>query len=497
MGVLQYIYGPAKSSPDHHKQIDTVKAEGAESPVAAGPEPTSHSVASDGHSAPTNHVAALPSPTTATSIEATKADVASTAPPKAERGFSFRALAFLSNRPEVKPALSTVQDTSSSSATDGLNKRQKKLSSSDKQAQASALVVRTLIVGPLTAPSSSPSGQIAFAKLDLNKVKAQLVDPKTARKLIAQLRALPTSGSDESRPAGPIHAVCLDTTDIEADEKHFSRLVQTQGEYNRLAAVEIPSVATASIAKITSMFKDMHIVNLVGTPDFGLGQPGDGSGILSGAVPTAETVINGIQMLTPQLMALGYATGKAVLPDHTGVYPPTDRMSVLTYWWGLELVLPEASMKYLGQTESITHTIINFLTVLSALDSGVREILPFVRYIGQYVDFEFGSIQKQDKGRGVVCAATWIMPTAMVPRPWDFADPPPKPAPAPAASTDPAAPVSGLPRPSQTTEASSRPSEALSDASSPMTPVASLPPVLPEVVVSSPNGTSTSNLLGM
>jgi hypothetical protein len=53
--------------------------------------------------------------------------------------------------------------------------------------------------------------------------------------------------------------------------------------------------------------------------------------------------------ITPQLMALGYATGKACLPDHTGacmrsllntalshifsltgVYPPTDRISVLT-----------------------------------------------------------------------------------------------------------------------------------------------------------------------
>lgn len=52
---------------------------------------------------------------------------------------------------------------------------------------------------------------------------------------------------------------------------------------------------------------------------------------------------------------------------------------------------------------------INFLTVLATLDSGVREILPFVRYIGQFVDFEFGAIQKQDRGQGVVCAATWYV----------------------------------------------------------------------------------------
>lgn len=54
------------------------------------------------------------------------------------------------------------------------------------------------------------------------------------------------------------------------------------------------------------------------------------------------------------------------------------------------------------------------------LNNGVREVLPFVRYIGQFVDFEFSNIQKADHGEGVVCAATWVMPAAMVPRPWDF-----------------------------------------------------------------------------
>jgi hypothetical protein len=52
--------------------------------------------------------------------------------------------------------------------------------------------------------------------------------------------------------------------------------------------------------------------------------------------------------ITPQLLSLGYATGKELMPDHSHVYPPTDRMSVLTYWWGLELVLPEPSIEFLG-----------------------------------------------------------------------------------------------------------------------------------------------------
>ena len=72
---------------------------------------------------------------------------------------------------------------------------------------------------------------------------------------------------------------------------------------------------------------------------------------------------------------------------------------------------------------SIAHTVVNFLTALSVANGGVRELMPFVRYISQYIDGEFNAIREQDKGQGVVCAATWLMPAALVPRPWDF--PPP------------------------------------------------------------------------
>jgi len=156
----------------------------------------------------------------------------------------------------------------------------------------------------------------------------------------------------------------------------------------------------------------------------GLGQAGDESGLLAGALPTAETVMNGIVQITPQLMALGYATGKTIIPDHHGIYPPTDRISILTYWWGMEVLLPTPTLAYLSRAQSISGTVINFLTALGVMYEGVREILPFVRYFSQYIDFEFNAIKAQDRGEGVVCASTWIMPAAIVPRPWDFADPP-------------------------------------------------------------------------
>lgn len=99
-------------------------------------------------------------------------------------------------------------------------------------------------------------------------------------------------------------------------------------------------------------------------------------------------------------------------------------MSILTYWWGLEIAMPEPTMAYLDKAKSISHAAINLLTALSLVTEGVREILPFIRYFSQFLDFEWSAIKQQDRGKGVVCAATWIMPAAMVPRPWDFAKPP-------------------------------------------------------------------------
>lgn len=71
--------------------------------------------------------------------------------------------------------------------------------------------------------------------------------------------------------------------------------------------------------------------------------------------------------------------------------------------------MPEPTMSYLGQAQSISHTVMNFLTALSAINNGVRELLPFVRYISQFMEWEFSAIKAQDKGKGVVCAATWYV----------------------------------------------------------------------------------------
>ncbi|KAF8829251.1 hypothetical protein HHX47_DHR3000452 [Lentinula edodes] len=383
------------------------------------------------------------------------------------RRFSFRPFAVQLHL-EHNDTLSSIQEREKKEqATAALSKRVVKpiSSSSDKRAKQSALLVRGLIVGPT---ASSPKLSSAVAKPQMGKLKSQLMQAKSANKIIAHLRTL-SADSAEPKPTGPIHAVCLAHPDGEEHELHFSKLGTTTPPSVSSFAV----MNSAPLEALSSLFNEMHVIDLVKSPDFGLGQPGDGNGILAGALPTAETVINGIEQITPQLMALGYATGRAVMPDHTGIHPPID------HWWGLEVVLPPPSLVYLANAQSISGSVVNFLTALAVINNGVREILPFVRYISQFIDFEFKAIQAQDMGKGVVCAATWIMPAAMVPRPWDFPPPEPKLVSKPTVPTE----VEALP---PVSPKSSKPDESIPAETSPFSPPAMSLPAKPHATPIAP-----------
>jgi hypothetical protein len=70
----------------------------------------------------------------------------------------------------------------------------------------------------------------------------------------------------------------------------FFNLVSLSGE-REIAVSGLPSMFSVPVNKIAALFNEKHIIDLVNAPDFVLGQPGDGPGILSDALPTAETVI--------------------------------------------------------------------------------------------------------------------------------------------------------------------------------------------------------------
>lgn len=340
-------------------------------------------------------------------------------PPTTQRRFSFRPLTFKfmngqTSEERPKPILSAEEEHKKKlQVSEDRARRIMRISSADKRAKESAIVVRSLIIGPngITLPKPKP-----VSKPKVEKVKSQLLKPKSANRVIAQLRALPTEyvhvEGDPAAvgPAPPIRAVCLKISDEEVDSRHFTN-----------AGV---SVFNASFSQLNEIFDGLELVDLLTAPNLGIGASADEPGLFSGAVPTAKAIIEGMDQVTPQLMALGYATGRVLLPDHSGLHPPTDRISVLTYWWGFEVCLPPPSITYLAGVPSIAHSVINVLTALSVVNEGVREVLPFVRYISTFIDTEYNMIKRQDQGKGVVCAATWLLPAALVPRPWDFSPAP-------------------------------------------------------------------------
>jgi hypothetical protein len=234
---------------------------------------------------------------------------------KEGRRFSFQSIAFKRQAIETT-ILSPIVESNSRQQNAGQAAQKENIPRSTKLASQSALTVRTLIVGPT---SGGPKMTAAVSKPALKKVKLQLLEPKKAVELINQLRKLPPHG-DPSQPGGngPIHAVCLSHPDEEEAALHFEKLAASILTRDITSLFAVPGVIAAPLDKLAEMYKEMHIIDLLTTSDLGLGQPGDGEGLLAGAVPTAETVLHGFEQVTPQLMALGFATGKLVIPDHTG-----------------------------------------------------------------------------------------------------------------------------------------------------------------------------------
>ena len=235
------------------------------------------------------------------------------------RRFSLRSLNFTRKDQEVHNTTLLATQEQEKRENASLHS-DKKASSADKRAKNSALALRSLIVGPTStlATQNTP----ALTMPNLANIKSQLLQPKTANKVIASLKELPACDdplhADKSGAKGPIHAICLAYTDAEADALHFSKLIPP--DEREIAVSGLPNMFSVPVERVAALFNDMHVIDLINAPDLvGLGQPGDGPGLLSGALPTAETVIEGVERITPELMALGFATGKAIMPDHSGI----------------------------------------------------------------------------------------------------------------------------------------------------------------------------------
>lgn len=294
--------------------------------------------------------------------------------------------------------------------------------SAKERAEESAEIVRALIIGPTSIyPALKKSQAVPNVHVQLEKINSQFKNPESANNLIFELRnldlaadasvPLPTvSNQPFGKRRGPIRAVCLDKTEEEAGNHCFAHLKPEATSH-----LFTQSVVTANLDSIASTLGGLGIKDLVAVK-FDLGKPTSSEGILTKALP-AETVMKGVKI---QLTTLGYTTGQTILPDHQGVHPPVDRISLFTYWWGFELVLPPPTLMYLRRAQSISKAAANFLTAIASINGGIQEILPYIRFISQFIESEIIAILNLDQGLGVVCAAVWLLPFALATRPWDF-----------------------------------------------------------------------------
>ncbi|GAA6006070.1 hypothetical protein JCM11491_002019 [Sporobolomyces phaffii] len=204
----------------------------------------------------------------------------------------------------------------------------------------------------------------------VRKLKSDLLKPDKARAIVADLKR-------------------IDVPDDSSPESHASTVT-----------------ATRAFSLSNDIDKPVSIVSLSA-----LSLPTSEGGIAG--IATAKS--GAFEILADVSGALIRKTGK-----RADFVAPSDSVGLFLYWWGFELSLPPAVLVKLSSVHSVQQTFLGFLQAF-AVTGGAPEIAPFVRYISNYLDMEFAAIQSQNKaGKGVVLAATWLLPVALVPRPWDF-----------------------------------------------------------------------------
>ena len=283
----------------------------------------------------------------------------------------------------------------------------------DRQAQQSAQVVCAIVKGK---PAAGVQG--------VEKVKRDLLKPERARRIVGELKQL-----EADKPRG----VCLQCTDEDAMALGSSPSSVVRETVAMIGPVPLPkSPSAASRFRLTML------------------SPGD---VLAGAVQ-ASGALTALADVTTALIA-----GTA---GHDGsIIPPQDRMSVYICTSALSAVGLRSRSKptvlslheqqltplrhlglrdraaagldrharpraqrlvlalWLPERASSIHSM-RLISQALLLAGGAPELQPFVRYISAYLDLEWTAIRTQNKGQGVVVAATWLIPIALVARPYDF-----------------------------------------------------------------------------
>ncbi|KAF9204236.1 hypothetical protein BGZ49_005549 [Haplosporangium sp. Z 27] len=124
------------------------------------------------------------------------------------------------------------------------------------------------------------------------------------------------------------------------------------------------------------------------------------------ATADESVIVSTLNSIKKQIKALGKS-------------PPTDAISAYTFWWGYEIYVPHNCMSQLQRVSNTSQIFFGFLSGAITGIPGLAALVPLTRIISAWVGFQWAVIQAEDLGKGVVLSATWVLPVALAPRPWD------------------------------------------------------------------------------
>jgi hypothetical protein len=263
-------------------------------------------------------------------------------------------------------------------------RKSKKTRNKDKKQTREAQTVLQLITGldtiylPFTSFSTpsqtaSPAGSNALPDVSSKEIKklkgkecfilfirdvsditmiytASLSDPKEAPEIVKELKKIPVDGGSPAKNDG-VHtnfktrAVCLECTDSEA--------LSPKTDHDKSPFADKPN-GSPTTSK-TPVSPTGHTKQMSGAELF-TGKFQALSAVAGDGVPTPGKILGQVATSTGTFSALAGVTGRLIEASgsHEGlISPPCDRMSILVYWWGYELVLPPPSLKYLGNARSV------------------------------------------------------------------------------------------------------------------------------------------------
>ncbi|BFZ63595.1 hypothetical protein YB2330_004726 [Saitoella coloradoensis] len=224
---------------------------------------------------------------------------------------------------------------------------------------------------------------------------------------------IPSAATVTPLPTTQVTGATAQVTSVNAtaapQHKHLDRKLSKKDRKAAAKNYELANLVSAFIAKPTSAQK-------VTTAQYkerkkalkGLQSPDDAVGIIRLLAGMPEPA-GGVE--EKQLKEMGYTIGRPLKVE-------TERISGFVYWWGFEIAVPRSQMPRLAQAKNSTEAILNLLSAVAPMEfSAIR---PMSRIIVAYINSEYATAANQDRGQGIVLAATWLLPLVVVPRPWDL-----------------------------------------------------------------------------